>query len=76
MFWLILYYTSVVIIPTPYPTEDACHKAAEVWVVPKQHSCIPAPVNVGTEKLATEQFVLDNMLRCRKNHYTNKLECY
>lgn len=42
MFYLILYYTSVVVIPEKYPTEEACKQAGIVWVN-KQFICIPAP---------------------------------
>jgi len=74
MFFLVLWLNSTTIVmPLPYH-EDQCKTIAAGYGT--KGVCIPAPANVGTEKLATEQFVLDNMLRCRKNHYTNKLECY
>ncbi len=41
MFWLVLYYTSVVIIPEAYPTEKACIAAGELWIN-KQYKCIPS----------------------------------
>lgn len=88
MYWLILYYTSVIVLPEKYPTEEACHKAAEVWVVPKQHACIPAPkieYNCTTTKSngdGTYSAVpsicnppINNMPKCVTNINSGKLEC-
>ena len=46
MFWLVLYLSSPIVIPEKYPDLESCKKAAEVWVKPKEHACIPAPKNV------------------------------
>lgn len=41
MFYLVLFYTSVIVIPEKY-TNEQCIKAGELWIA-KQYKCIPAP---------------------------------
>lgn len=50
MWYLVLYITgayapAMAIIPEKYPTEQACHDAAngKVWSEKWSHGCIPAP---------------------------------
>jgi hypothetical protein len=42
MFWLVLYYTSVVVIPEKYPNLEQCQQAGQQFVQSKQFNCIPA----------------------------------
>lgn len=65
MFWLVLYYTSVVVIPEKYNDLASCEKAGEVWVN-KQFKCIPAYSN---------KIYIERIPNCVTNINSGKLEC-